>query len=572
LLTEQNPTVSKHPDDAPEAPTQRALGRTVGSGAVWLILATVVSKFATFAAQIAMGLILVPEHFALFSYAAAATKLLSICQDAGVKDLLVQEGHTKYERLSGPVFWFAAAFNASVAVLIASMTPLVVWFYDDPRLYPMILVLLLQIPLGTPSAILYTKLRLDLRFKATSLIVGAIGMMRQVGQICLAVAGAGEMSFIYPAVGCAAIESVVVWWISRDSPWRRPAEPSTWPSLISRTKYLILGSVANLLLDQGPYLVLQPAMRLLGGLAKAQADFVQGNVYWAFQMTAQIGVLLSYNMQIVLAPVFQRLSHDPERLRLSLFRTLGALMMLGSITSIGFGVVMDPLEKIIFQGKWQAATPAIAIYGLFFPFRILYGLTASAQLATGRVAAYFWTTLIQGSVFTLSAIAAGFFVDTPTGAAWWTGGALAVVMLGVTLHVLHDLGIRRREALVEMCWPWLLAVLAGGVGYVIDTVLPLRTMIEYRWGASELIAVEVTPVFGLWGDFVRWMSEQGYSAATQARVLHSVRFLIMGFSCAFSFAFFARLMMPDVLREVLHIVPGPLGRLGKRALLVRERE
>jgi O-antigen/teichoic acid export membrane protein len=541
-------------------------------GAAWMMLATVLSKGATFVAQIAMGLILIPEHFALFSYAAAATKLLSICQDAGVKDLLVQEGHERYPRLSGPIFWFAATFNVSVGAFIALLTPAIVWYYDEPRLQQMVLILLLAIPLGTPSAILSTKLRLDLRFKSLGVVASLIGILRQGGQIFLAVAGAAEMSFIYPAVACAALESVLLWWISRDSPWKRPAEVSTWPGLIARTKYLILGSVANLLLDQGPYLVLQPALRLLGGLSKPVADAVQGNVYWAFQMTAQIGVLLSYNMQIVLAPVFQRLSHDPERLRLSLFRTLGALMMLGSITSIGFGVVMNPLEKIIFQGKWQDATPAIAIYGLFFPFRILYGLTTAAQLATGRTAAYFWTTLIQGSVFTLSAVAAGFFVDTPTGAAWWTGVALATVMLGVTLHVLHDLGIRRREALVEMCWPWLLAVLAGGVGYVIDSVLPLRTMIEYRWGANELIAVEVTPVFGLWGDLVREMSEQGLSAAAQARVLQTARFLIMGFSCAFSFMFFARLMMPDVLREVLHIVPGPLGRLGERLLFVLDRD
>jgi O-antigen/teichoic acid export membrane protein len=380
------------------------------------------------------------------------------------------------------------------------------------------------------------------------------------------------MSFIYPAVGCAAVESVIVWWISRDAPWSRPAEVSTWPELVSRTKYLILGSVANLLLDQGPYLVLQPALRFLGGMAKSSADAVQGNVYWAFQMTAQIGVLLSYNMQIVLAPVFQRLSHDPKRLRLSLFRSIGAIMMLGSITSIGFGVVMDPLEKIIFQGKWLHATPAIAIYGLFFPFRILYGLTTAAQLATGRTAAYFWTTLIQGSIFTLSAVAAGFIVDTPTGAAWWTGGALAFIMLAVTLHVLHNLGIRRSEAIVEMCWPWLLAVLAGGVGYVTDTVLPLRTMVDYQWSGTELHAIEIHAGAGTWGDFVRWLDELGFSVPRQARIVQAIRFLTIGSLCAISFAFFARLMMPDVLREVLRILPGPLGSLGKKALFVREEE
>ena len=551
------------------------MGKTVGSGAIWMAMATIVGKGASFIAQIMLGLLLVEKDFALFSMATAATKLLSICQDAGVKDLMVQEGASKYKGLSGPIFWFAATFNSAAALFIAVLTPMVAWFFNEPRIQPMMWVLLLAIPLGTPAAILYTKLRLDLRFRETSFIVAIAAVLRQFGQVALAFAACGEMSFVYPAVVVAMIESILTWWVTRDNPWTRPAEPSQWGKLIGRTKYLIFGSVANLLLDQGPYLVLQPSLRWLGGMSKDDANNVQGNVFWAFQMTAQVGVLLAYNMQLVLGPIFQRLSEDPKRLRRSVVRAMAAMMMTGSITSIGFGLVMDPMEKMIFQGKWQQATAAVAIYGLFFPFRILYGLTAAVQLGTGKSREYFYCTLIPGVVFTLAAVAAGEWVTTAAGAAWWTGGALAAIMILVTLWVLKGLGVPMREAIVEMCWPWLLAVLAGGVGWLIDTHLPLSSMVTRVWLDGNLVDLHFNPVGGFWDNIPAWLDSlrfgtRGLSIGGQARIIELARFLILGTSCAVSFVLLARFFMPDILREFLHVTPKRIGRPIQRMLMIRE--
>jgi O-antigen/teichoic acid export membrane protein len=417
---------------------------------------------------------------------------------------------------------------------------------------------------------LYTKLRLDLRFRETSMILAAVAILRQFGQVALAMAGTGAMSFVYPAVAVALIESVLAWWITRDSPWKRPAEVGTWGTLVGRTKYLIMGSVANLLLDQGPYLVLQPSLRLLGGMAKGQADIVQGNIFWAFQMTAQVGVLLSYNLQLVLAPIFQRLSEDRNRLERSVVRALGAMMMTGSIASIGFGLVMDPMEKMVFQGKWHDATPAVAIYGLFFPFRILYGLTAAAQLGTGRFVAYFWCTLIQGVVFTLGAVAAGEWVTTPTGVAWWTGGALAIIMALVTLWVLKGLGVSYREGFVEMCWPWFLAVLAGGVGWLVDSHVPLDALVTHEWKDSKLVAIHINSIGGIWDQIPVLLASMGFGVSGQARMIEGIRFIVMGSSCAISFVLFARFFMPDVLREFLNVTPAKIGRPLQRLLMIRE--
>ncbi|QOJ00174.1 MAG: oligosaccharide flippase family protein [Phycisphaeraceae bacterium] len=560
---------STHPAH-PGPKRDRGLAVTAGLGAFWMMLATVLAKGTTFASQILLGLILVPEHFSLFSMAAASTKLLSICQDAGIKDLLVQRGKDHYPALSGRVFWFAAVFNLWAAAFVALLAPLVALYYDRPEVRDMIWVLVLAFPLGTPGAVLSTKIRLDLRFRASSWVMMVSAIVRQGGQVCLAFAGAGAMSFVWPAVAAAAAESLMCWRLTRDEPWRRPAELKSWRTTLRETRYLILGSMANLLLDQGPYLVLQPALRALGGMTTAAADTIQGYVYWAFQMTAQIGVLLSYNMQLVLMPIFQRLKDEPDRLRAAALRSLSGLMLLGSIACVMFGALMDPVEKFVFSGKWGDASSAILIYGLFFPFRIMYGLATALQIATGRTREYFATTLIQGLVFTASALLAGAFATSASHAAWWTGGALAIIMILVTLYVLKGAGLHRRSVAWVMIRPWALAVAAGALALAADHLLGFHHILTYRQGPEG----DWAPVFTARhsqqaSDITDLITALGMSDAWAARTLQSVRFLTIAAVGSASFLILARYFLPDMLREAIRVAPARFAPAISRIVRVR---
>ena len=177
----------------------------VSSGAAWMISGTLVTKAATFLAQVVCGKLLSDEDFGLVALAVAASKVLTICQDGGVRDLLVQGKPEDYDRLAGRVFWFAASFNLAVSLLIvAAAYPLSIFWYHRPELIPMFLVLALAVPLGTPAAVLQAKLRVDLRFRAVSWLALLTALLRQASTICFAMIGLGAMSFIIPAAICAA--------------------------------------------------------------------------------------------------------------------------------------------------------------------------------------------------------------------------------------------------------------------------------------------------------------------------------------------------------------------------------
>ncbi|MEK6701844.1 MAG: oligosaccharide flippase family protein [Planctomycetota bacterium] len=559
------------------------MGRAAGSGAAWMMSATVFTKILTFVAQIVLGSLLTRDDFGLFAMAVATTKFVTICQDGGVRDLLVQRGLGDYEKFSGRVFWFAMCFNLVVATLVAAVAwPVAnLWFKDD-RLVNLLLVLALSVPLGTPGAVLNSKLRLDFNFAATSWVMILSGVVRQVGTVSLALAACGSMSFVVPAVLAAIVESAASWWFSRDTPWKRAPEFGTWIDLFKQAKWLIFGSVANLLIDRGPYLVMQPFL-VLGGVNVALATGVLGEYFWAFEVTAQLGVLLSYNMQLVLMPVLSRFKDDIPRLRDATIRSMSGLMMMGSFSSLAMAVMMDPLEGLIFNGKWANATPAVAVFGLFFPFRILYGLTTAVQLAMNQSRTWCLLSFAEGIAFTLAGavvaiVAAKGWMGTLVGVdaaslAWATGGTLAIVRIFATLWVMRQIGARRRAVLVEMIWPWLLAVLSAAIAHSLDAWLNLEGLVTRRWDVEKAVCeITIGNSDGFAGWFVAIVQGWGLNARADAAIIEGTRLVLLGLTITIAFGVLARVLMPDMLREACRVAPGPFGRLGRRFLrLARDK-
>ncbi len=559
------------------APDAGRIGRAFGTGATWMMSATILIKVLGIGSQIALGKLLTREDFGLYAIAVAVCKLITICQDGGVRDLLVQKKPEEYPSLSGRIFWFAMVFNTAVALLIGGLAwPVAHLWYHEDRLVPMFIVLAIAVPLGTPGSILQAKLRLDFKFAATSWIVIASGIIRQIGAVSLALAACGTMSFVIPAVLAAITETLMGWWLAKDSPWKRSPEFGTWMNLYKEAEWLIYGSIANLLIDRGPYLVMQPLLRW-GGVAVVTATGVTGDYFWAFEISAQLAALLSSNMQLVLTPVMARLKDDIPRLRAATMRTMSGLMMIGSFASLAMAVMMDPLEGFVFNGKWAAATPVVAIFGLFSPFKLLYGLTTAVQVGTGKFKAWCLLSFAEGIVFTVAGgavafvAAKGWFPNVITvdavSLACVTGGTLAVARIWATVWVMHQVGARRRAVLVEMTWPWLLAVLSGAIAYSLDNWLSLAGLIQRHWNDKKTVCeITIAASSGFAGWFATLVHRFGLSAGADARIIEGARFLILGATITIAFATLARVLMPDVLWEACRVLPGPLGRMGQKLL------
>lgn len=543
-----------------------ALGRTVGGGVSWLIVATILSKGFTSIAQVALGWLLSAEEFGLFAQATAAYGILSLLRDGGATSILMQRGPKEYLRVSGSLFWMGIVLTSISFVGLALIAwPLAKYWYQQPAVTWLLIVMAFSMPMGMPGYMLLCKLRMDLRFAeysrqqtwsalvrqictvlfaASGLIAhlwgamllvlawggakggGTSGTLASLADAALSWGGLGAMSLALPTLVIAAFDFATAYRLTRDRPWSRPAETHTWRGYWEQGKWVIFGTMGNVFLDWGPFFV----------MGRMMAERPNGIFFFAYQITAQIGVLLGWGLQQVLTPVLTLLDKEPERQRQAMVRSLHAMMLIGSCFSVGLAVVIDPIEDLIWRGKWAESVLPVVILGLAYPWRITFGLTSALLQAQGRFKRFCVLAWAEGLGLMGATAAACFFDASPVNVALWTGGWLIVARFAITAYVLRRCGTRRRDILEALMPAWMLSLIAAGITFWADGALGLeRLLIDL---AGRVVGA----------------GNPGW-ARTGGQL---TRAMVLGLICTAAFAILVRIMLAHQVRDALSVAPSRL--------------
>jgi O-antigen/teichoic acid export membrane protein len=523
---------------------QAALGASVGRGASWMVAATVLTKIAAFVTQILLGWWLTKGDFAVFGVTIALSGFVQIFRDGGVREVLVQRGPGQYRELSPAVFGLAGAMNLLAAVLMGLAAASLWWLqthrpqmlsetYADQYVPWMLAVIAITLPLNTPAAVLQAKLRLDLKFDTLSHIAVGSALVRNGGTILLAWWLKNPLAFVLPLLAVAMVENVWSYLATRDAPWMRGLGISRWKEMLASGIWMIVGSLSNILLDVASF----------GVIGLILSKELTGDYFFSYNWIANIGTILGFTLQQVLFSALARLKDEPVRFAAAVRRAQGVQMMLGAAASLGVACVMEPLEHLLWHGKWSAAVPAVMILGLFFAFRVTFGLSTAVLLARGQFKKLAGLTAIEGAgVVGFGAIGA-IVHGTVEGVAWWTGGSLLVTRVLCTIVSFRPIGIGAGEVLRGMFPAWILACMAAVAAVGLDRGLTLPTRLDEAFA-------------GVQSDMWR------------ARCVDVVRMIVVGGVFAAAYAALCRVVLPDVVREVCQALPGPIGRLASRVMRV----
>lgn len=198
-------------------------GRSVRGGAV-----TLVSQAIKFALQmgstVILARLLTPGDYGIFGMATVITGFVELFKDLGLSQATIQKAEVNHQQVS-TLFWINVAVSIAIAIIVAALAPVVAWFYDEPRLTLVTIVLSTNFILGGLIAQHQAILRRQMQFTSLARIEVLSMAVGLVVAVIIAWLGGGYWSLIGMIVATGIANLLGVWlacawrpgWISRDA-------------------------------------------------------------------------------------------------------------------------------------------------------------------------------------------------------------------------------------------------------------------------------------------------------------------------------------------------------------------
>jgi O-antigen/teichoic acid export membrane protein len=332
--------------------------RTVRSGVVTLSAQAI--KFAlSLVATTTLARLLTPQDFGLVAMVTSATGVLAVFKTAGLAVPTVQRENITHAQVSN-LFWINLALSGCCALIIASLAPVLAWFYHDSRLISITLVVALTFLIGGFRVQHVALLRRQLRFKAiASIDVGSMVISVAVG-VGMAMLGYGYWSLVGSILALEGAGFVLTGFFSD---WH-PQLPSG-------------GAGMRPLLTFGAH---QTGAQFIASLARGCDNILIGRFYGAtavglYSRGASLVIrpleqfLLPINA--VFLPTLSRLQSDPRRYReifLRLYEALAVITFFGSSLLLALS---RPLTIVLLGRRWEQVSVIFAGFtftALLLPF------------------------------------------------------------------------------------------------------------------------------------------------------------------------------------------------------------
>jgi O-antigen/teichoic acid export membrane protein len=401
--------------------------------------------------------LLTPEDFGLQGMVLAITGVVGLFGDIGLSMATVQRDAITHEQTS-TLFWINAALGAALAVLVASLAPVLVAFYHEPRLFWMAIGSATTFLIGglgvQHSALLVREMRFFTlaKIQISSLVVSSI-----VG-IGMAAFGCGYRALIGSMVA-APIITVGGMWLAAS--WI-PGMPRRRCELRSALHFGGILTLNNLVV----YVGYNVEKILLGRFWGAAALGLYGRAYSLVNLpTTQ----LHSSIYTVAFPTFSRLQTDLQRLRSSFLKLYTTVVSLSIPVTICCILFAEEMIRIALGPKWSAAVP---IFRLLGPTVLAFGMINPFGwflISTGRVVRSFNISLLIAPSVILG-ILMGLHYG-PKGVALGYSAVMTLLIAPVIVWAVHGTGITLTDIWKAVKPPVLSGLFAAAAGLAFKMLL-----------------------------------------------------------------------------------------------------
>ncbi len=195
-------------------------GRSVRGGAITLLAQG--SKFILqLSSTIILARLLTPNDYGLIGMATPIIGFVQLFKDLGLSTATIQRDEINHQQVS-TLFWINLVVSILISLVFAALAPVVAWFYHEPRLLQMVLVLSSIFVFGGLSVQHQALLKRQMRFASIAKIeiISVLGGI--VAAIVAANYGLGYWALVIMQLATALINAMGTWIVCS---WR-PGLPS----------------------------------------------------------------------------------------------------------------------------------------------------------------------------------------------------------------------------------------------------------------------------------------------------------------------------------------------------------
>jgi PST family polysaccharide transporter len=346
-------------------------GRAVrGAGAA--IFARVSIYGINMISVVILARLLAPEDFGLVTMVTAPCMLLMDFGNMGLTDATIQSQEINHKQIS-TLFWINTMLSLSFSVLLISLAPVFVWFYDEPRLKSITIAFSVALIFSGLSGQHLGLLKRNMRFFAITVneIIAAITSV--VIAVILALHGYRYWALVGRQVSLSLAITVGSWILCR---WR-PSLPGFGTGIGTMLRF-----GTNLLANNTIYYFSKNLDKvLLGRRYGTQPLAYYDRAYHLFVMPVN---QLGFPLTSVAVATLSRLRDDLERYRRYFLNALSILALLGMLVSAIITLTAEDLVFLLLGRQWGETGQILGVFGPAIGVMLLYVTTGWLHLSMGR--------------------------------------------------------------------------------------------------------------------------------------------------------------------------------------------
>jgi PST family polysaccharide transporter len=450
-------------------------GRSVRGGTLSLV-AQVAQILLQSVSTIVLARLLTPVDFGLVAMVTSITAIANGFADLGLTEATIQRAEINHRQVS-TLFWINTGMGLILTLITAGMAPLLAWFYKDPRLVGITLVVSVSFLIGGLRGQHNALLKRQMRFTSVAVRDITASLLAVPVAILLAFRGFGYWAIVALPLATNTAQMVISWWMVDWKPGLPHRDPEV-RSLVSfggnvAASYVVFNWIRN-------------------------ADNVLIGWYWgagplgyysrAFNLLTLALTQVTGPVSSVALPALSRVHSHPELFAKYYLRICN---LIGWVVAGLFGflfVAAKPLIVILLGQKWVAAAPVFQFLAVSALGQMLLESTLWLLISRGDSGKLLKLLLVISPLM-IGSFAAGL----PFGIKW-VAAALSVFLLlslpWILGYAFRGTTLTVPSLLDSLACPIAVAVFAAACGtFVLERFSSLSLFLQLVVAGASLSAV-----------------------------------------------------------------------------------